>query len=201
MTSSVCANGIDILASRNSRHAPKPRKFSRLGYDLAHHFDVRVRKRHGGNDRNQVLVKNSHSDISEELWVGSDHGGVEHEDHLAGAGRNRERENNAIPRRHCRGLFQFQPIPDHRLEHHGDVADVGADPEDVWNAGLKAPPGSGIRIALADGTLTSAATSSASVSFFIVVNMVFRFFIDGPIAAGEEETGFILVSFWRSVLK
>src|SRR5205809_4690151 len=85
----------------NSRHAPKPRKFSRLGYDLAHHFDVRIRKRQGGNDRNQVLVKYSHSDISEELWVGSDHGGVEHEDHLAGAGRNCEREINAIPRRHC----------------------------------------------------------------------------------------------------
>ena len=60
---------------------------------------------------------------------------------MAGAGRNCEREINAIPRRHCRGVFQFQPIPDHRLEHHGDVGDVGADPEDVWNAGLKAAAG------------------------------------------------------------
>src|SRR5438876_10230586 len=57
------------------------------------------------------------------------------------------------------------------------------------------PPGSGIRIASADGTLTTAATSSASVSFLIVE---FRFFIDDPIGAGREElASFLFLSgYW-----
>jgi hypothetical protein len=49
--------------------------------------------------------------------------------------------STASTRSYDRGLFHFQPTPDHRLEHHGDVGNVGADPEDVWNAGLKAAAG------------------------------------------------------------
>jgi hypothetical protein len=107
-TGAVFATGGGTSASRKfATTCTKPRILGSLRYDLAHDCDVRVRKRQGGNDRNQVLVKDSYRDISEEVWVESDHGGVENEDHLGGPGWDRELEINGASRGYGQGLFQF----------------------------------------------------------------------------------------------